>query len=130
MRAGEALPLDRFAVGAALESAVDVEHEGHAAGHAGAEVRADGPQDHRGAAGHIFAAIGAAALDDDIRARVAHREALARLTRGEQRARRRAIEDRKSVGWGKSVSVRVDLGGRRIIKKKKQKYKKKIGSTT
>src|SRR3546814_13257813 len=26
--------------------------------------------------------------------------------------------DRKSVVWGKSVSVRVDLGGRRIIKKK------------
>src|SRR3546814_11115755 len=25
--------------------------------------------------------------------------------------------DRKSVAWGKSVSVRVDLGGRRIIKK-------------
>src|SRR3546814_15614864 len=30
-------------------------------------------------------------------------------------------EDRKSVVWGKSVSVRVDLGGRRIIKKKKKK---------
>src|SRR3546814_13958712 len=29
--------------------------------------------------------------------------------------------DRKSVVYGKSVSVRVDLGGRRIIKKKKQK---------
>src|SRR3546814_11894122 len=29
--------------------------------------------------------------------------------------------DRKSVGWGKSVSVRVDLGGRRAIKKKKKK---------
>src|SRR3546814_10709557 len=28
--------------------------------------------------------------------------------------------DRKSVGSGKSVSVRVDLGGRRIIKKKTQ----------
>src|SRR3546814_14614462 len=33
---------------------------------------------------------------------------------------RRALEqDRKSVVSGKSVSVRVDLGGRRIIKKKK-----------
>src|SRR3546814_16465328 len=30
----------------------------------------------------------------------------------------RAPLDRKSVVWGKSVSVRVDLGGRRIIKKK------------
>src|SRR3546814_18356483 len=28
--------------------------------------------------------------------------------------------DRKSVVWGKSVSVRVDLGGRRIIKKRKK----------
>src|SRR3546814_281210 len=32
-------------------------------------------------------------------------------------------EDRKSVVEGKSVSVRVDLGGRRIIKKKKKKVK-------
>src|SRR3546814_17234521 len=31
-----------------------------------------------------------------------------------------SASDRKSVVWGKSVSVRVDLGGRRIIKKKKQ----------
>src|SRR3546814_17671050 len=36
---------------------------------------------------------------------------------------RLAYEDRKSVVSGKSVSVRVDLGGRRIIKnKKKQKH--------
>src|SRR3546814_11827269 len=34
------------------------------------------------------------------------------------------IADRKSVVEGKSVSVRVDLGGRRIIKKKKDKKKK------
>src|SRR3546814_12620017 len=33
--------------------------------------------------------------------------------------------DRKSVVSGKSVSVRVDLGGRRIIKKKTKKQKKK-----
>src|SRR3546814_13364348 len=33
-------------------------------------------------------------------------------------------EDRKSVVEGKSVSVRVDLGGRRNIKKKKIKDKK------
>src|SRR3546814_12894468 len=31
-------------------------------------------------------------------------------------------EDRKSVVWGKSVSVRVDFGGRRIIKKKKNNH--------
>src|SRR3546814_15697927 len=29
----------------------------------------------------------------------------------------RVVGDRKSVVWGKSVSVRVDLGGRRFIKK-------------
>src|SRR3546814_11756743 len=40
-------------------------------------------------------------------------------------AGRRALADRKSVVWGKSVSVRVDLGGRRIIKKKKQKKDEK-----
>src|SRR3546814_18857545 len=32
--------------------------------------------------------------------------------------------DRQSVVWGKSVSVRVDLGGRRIIKKQKAEGKK------
>src|SRR3546814_14687431 len=32
--------------------------------------------------------------------------------------------DRKSVVWGKSVSVSVDLGGRPTIKKKKQKKQK------
>src|SRR3546814_15552778 len=38
----------------------------------------------------------------------------------EIRPARRWLEDRKSVVEGKSVSVRVALGGRRIIKKKKQ----------
>src|SRR3546814_20817088 len=36
-----------------------------------------------------------------------------------QHAQHRTGADRKSVVWGKSVSVRVDLGGRRLIKKKK-----------
>src|SRR3546814_17008604 len=36
-----------------------------------------------------------------------------------QRVEKR-IADRKSVGEGKSVSVRVDLGGRRILKKNKK----------
>src|SRR3546814_18229608 len=34
-------------------------------------------------------------------------------------------KDRKSAGWGTSVSVRVDIGGGRIIKKKKKKKNKK-----
>src|SRR3546814_15790073 len=33
----------------------------------------------------------------------------------------RRMQDRKSVVSGKSVSVRVDLGGRRVIKKKQDK---------
>src|SRR3546814_12156413 len=46
-------------------------------------------------------------------------------TRPPSRCRKRSrcgvpILDRKSVVEGKSVSVRVDLGGRRIIKKKKK----------
>src|SRR3546814_17395064 len=36
---------------------------------------------------------------------------------------RRAVPDRKSVVSGKRVSVRVDLGGRRFIKKKQTKRK-------
>src|SRR3546814_15644605 len=43
----------------------------------------------------------------------------AKYGKGFQRAPLRGIIDRKSVVSGKSVSVRVDLGGRRIIKKKK-----------
>src|SRR3546814_16356742 len=43
--------------------------------------------------------------------------ALQKLPRDSSKSRQR---DRKSVVKGKSVSVRVDLGGRRIIKKKKQ----------
>src|SRR3546814_19106234 len=39
------------------------------------------------------------------------------------------LRDRKSVVEGKSVSVRVDLGGRRIIKKNKPKHRNPIAST-
>src|SRR3546814_20216895 len=56
-------------------------------------------------------------------------------------APRQEAVDRKSVVEGKSVSVRVDLGGRRMIKKKKakhnytnhtraKKYKKKCNAVT
>src|SRR3546814_17339706 len=41
------------------------------------------------------------------------------------RAPRPACLDRKSVVSGKSVSVRVDLGGRRIIKTKNNGYKRR-----
>ena len=69
-------------------------HEGHAAGHAGGEVRADRPQDHRGAAGHVLAAVGAAALDHGEGVGIAHAEALAGLAGGEQAAGGRAVEHR------------------------------------
>src|SRR3546814_9213083 len=75
--------------------------EGHAAGHASAEIVADAPEDHGGAGGHIFAAVRTAAFDHHRRARIAHRKALARLPRREQFARRRAVkhgvaDDRRS----------------------------------
>src|SRR3546814_13844727 len=38
----------------------------------------------------------------------------------------RIDQDRKSVVYGKSVSVRVDLGGRRIIKKQNNITKTKL----
>src|SRR3546814_16935346 len=38
--------------------------------------------------------------------------------RDEEDARAEVPGDRKSVVWGKSVAVRVDLGGRRLLKKK------------
>src|SRR3546814_19128515 len=44
---------------------------------------------------------------------------------GLDRCRPPAPADRKSVVEGKSVSVRVDIGGRRIIKKKKKMTEKK-----
>src|SRR3546814_16920707 len=46
-----------------------------------------------------------------------------RMTREPAAVRYQAerAKDRKSVVSGKSVSVRVDLGGRRILKKKKKK---------
>src|SRR3546814_11805148 len=42
----------------------------------------------------------------------------------------RVATDRKSVVSGKSVPVRVDLGGRRIIKKKKKEKVTRIQSNT
>src|SRR3546814_16555739 len=42
----------------------------------------------------------------------------ATFQREDQRLPPRKVTDRKSVVSGKSVTVRVDLGGRRIIKKK------------
>src|SRR3546814_13444514 len=43
-----------------------------------------------------------------------------------RQTRKIAERDRKSVGWGKSVAVRVERGARRIMKKKKQQKIEKI----
>src|SRR3546814_13759799 len=71
-----------------------------------------------GRRGHAFA------VDDDRAGKAVDRGAIgaeAHPTRGDLRVGKDpgAVVDRKSVVSGKSVSVRVDLGGRRIIKKKK-----------
>src|SRR3546814_19678970 len=51
---------------------------------------------------------------------------IAEYTLGQERCLvpERKRQDRKSVVEGKSVSVRVDLGGRRIIKKKNKTHRK------
>src|SRR3546814_19453181 len=49
----------------------------------------------------------------------AHRFFEAALTDQHDIVDQRLDQARKSVVWGKSVSVRVDLGGRRLLKKKK-----------
>lgn len=59
------------------EIGVEVEDVGDAAGHAGREV-ATGPTEHDGrATRHVLAAVVTDALDDRVRAGVAHAEALA-----------------------------------------------------
>uniref|UniRef100_A0A0N5A2D4 Integral membrane protein n=1 Tax=Parastrongyloides trichosuri TaxID=131310 RepID=A0A0N5A2D4_PARTI len=74
------------------EAVVDIQHVGHAAGHAGPEVEADRPQHHGDAAGHVFQAVGAAALDHGDGAGVAHPEALAGQAGGEQLAARGTVQ--------------------------------------
>src|SRR3546814_11499452 len=46
-----------------------------------------------------------------------------RMTAARGAAFTTAVRNRKSVVSGKSVSVRVDLGGRRLIKKKNKRFK-------
>src|SRR3546814_20602414 len=60
-----------------------------------------------------------------VQARRLHRRRTVCAGRARQRAgrrHRRCPPDRKSVVEGKSVSVRVDLGGRRILKKKQTNH--------
>src|SRR3546814_19934964 len=61
-----------------------------------------------------------AAEPDALGAEVARSAGIARrLGIGADLEAANLVGERKSVVWGRSVSVRVDLGGRRIIKNKK-----------
>src|SRR3546814_13303504 len=58
---------------------------------------------------------GGTELRDLVRREAPRREALVRMLPS---LRRRTLQDRKSVVLGTSVSVRVELGGRRMLNKK------------
>src|SRR3546814_17912683 len=83
----------------------------HFGGEGGAHVIIETLVAARGAAGD--AGLGDARVPDE-------RHLAPRGQRAAAFDRDDAVErgDRKSVGWGKGVSVRVDLGGRRVIKQK------------
>src|SRR3546814_41319 len=69
--------------------------------------------------GSCVGIVGQAPVDRTAPVRLQKRVRLAERPRPEKTIVRRQRRDRKSVVSGKSVSVRVDLGGRRLIKKKK-----------
>src|SRR5215471_10406176 len=90
----DSLPDYRLGIDLELEGDCGVIHERHTAGHASSDVDADISEHEGGAAGHVFAAVRARAFDDGVCAGVAYGEALAGAAASEQLARRRAIEDR------------------------------------
>ena len=69
-----------------------VEHEGHAAAHAGGEVAAGRADDDGDAAGHVFAAMVAGPFDDGLGPAVADAEALAGPAAEERPAAGGAVE--------------------------------------
>src|SRR3546814_19739600 len=70
--------------------------------------------------GHIFRSFSlkGPAIRLESEKSASNRLSLAPIGQVRQDARLAAMHDRKSVVLGKSVSVRVDLGGRRLFKKK------------
>ena len=99
----------RLASCIARTAAVRVVDIGDAARHAGGEVAADLAEHDDDAAGHVFAAMVAGALDDGDRAGVAHREALAGHAVEEGLALDRAVEARY-CRRGCSPPARAALG--------------------
>src|SRR3546814_12705932 len=78
-------------------------------------------RDHPGRTRFVLRALGIRATDCHRAVRRSRDHRLVRWLSGttlESDHTLRRLSDRKSVVSGKSVSVRVDLGGRRIIKKK------------
>src|SRR5690242_13242313 len=88
----DAQQVDQLVVVAIDEVALDVQHVGEAAGHAGAEFEADLAQPHYYAAGHVLAAVVAGAFHHRQRAGVAHSEAFTGAPGGEQLAVGGAIQ--------------------------------------
>ena len=115
MRRADPLPDQRVGVEPHREGGVRVVDERHAAGEAGAEIVADLAEHHDGAAGHVFAAIGAAAFDDRDRPRVADREPLARLPGREQLAGCRAVQQVLPMIVFSLLRSSDDGGGRTTI---------------
>src|SRR3546814_15841633 len=90
-----------------------------AAGIAGLHVRRKDAEQKLRATETNLTRLGEIVADMELRA-----NALRRQARAAEKYKRLSEEmDRKSVEEGKSVSVRVDLGGRRFNKKKNQKNK-------
>src|SRR4029079_3216286 len=88
----ERVEADELHVAAALAAAVLVEAVRDAAAHPGGEVAPGAAEHDDAAAGHVLAAVVADALDDCVRARVAHAEALARKSAEERAALGGAVE--------------------------------------
>ena len=96
------------------KSSVLVVDVGDAAAHAGGEVAPGRAEHDDAAAGHVLAAVVADALDDRVRARVAHGEALAREPAEERAAAGGAVEHGVAddhVLLGREAGV---LGGRTV----------------
>ncbi len=88
----DALPDERVRVHAQGEQILGIVYERHSTGKTSAEIVADSSQDHDRAAGHIFAAVGTAALDDRIGTGVPNCKPLPGLSGSEEFAVCRAIQ--------------------------------------
>src|SRR5690242_11188029 len=77
-----------------LEESVLVVDERHSTGHTGGEIVADTSKDRDRSAGHVFATIRAATLDDCGDARVADSKAFSRLSSRKEPTRGSAVQNR------------------------------------